>query len=135
MYWRNNHTAADLVGRNIPQSLPATNLPSPGCVFLQTSCCLVGSSRELNPWVRKKIINLTCIDLLFYINVFISYSFKECAKKQHVDIQKGATILFMSLPLQLAEPRGHFTGHWHLVWRLDRDKDRDTLSTLWLAEP
>ncbi len=61
MYWRNNRTAADLVRRNIPQSLPATNLTSPRRVFLQTSCCLVRSSRELYLRVHKKIINLICM--------------------------------------------------------------------------
>ncbi len=80
MHWRNNHTAVDLVGRNIPQLLPATNLPSPGCVFLQTSCCLVRSSRELYPRMHKQIINLTCMIFCFYINIIISYLLKDLQK-------------------------------------------------------
>ncbi len=72
MYWRNKRTAADLVGRNIPQSyyLP-TNSPFPWHVFLQTYTSRVGLSKELHHQVLQNILNITCM----YLNAIISYSF------------------------------------------------------------
>ncbi len=47
-------------------------------IFLQTSCWLVGSPRELYPQLHRD--NKPKLhDFLFYINVIISYSFKEFA--------------------------------------------------------
>ncbi len=62
---------------------------------------------------------------MVYINVIISYSFKELRKRKRVDVQKGATILFKSFPLRLAEPY-HLVQHklptltfvYHVVWAL-----------------
>ncbi len=52
-------------------------------IFLQTSCCLIGSPRELYPWMHKGIINLTS---MFYdlSERIISYSFKELAENDIV---------------------------------------------------
>ncbi len=41
-------------------------------IFLQTSCCLVGSPRELYPQVHKEIINITAwFAVLYQCNYFI----------------------------------------------------------------
>ncbi len=53
VHWRNNCTAWDLFGRNIPQLLRPTNLPSPQQVFLQTST-------ELFHILSKSLKKLEC---------------------------------------------------------------------------
>ncbi len=61
MYWRNKHTASYLVRRNILFSKFRLDQIIFRCVFLQTSCCQVGSPREIYPQMHKEIINLTCM--------------------------------------------------------------------------
>ncbi len=49
-------------------------------IFLQTSCCLVGSPGELYPQVRKEIINLTAwFSVLYQRNYFIFLQ-RVCSK-------------------------------------------------------
>ncbi len=87
-------------------------------IFLQTSCFLVGSPRELYPQVLKKIIN----DFLLYINVIISYPLRVCKNESH-HVDEGRH-LYLSLrkfrvqPLQLAEPCHVVWAPYHVVWVL-----------------
>ncbi len=113
-------------------------------IFLQTSCCQVGSPREIYPKVHKEIINLTCMIFCSISMYLFHIPSRVCKQKQYCVCTEGhrhliyviATAIGWTIPrgpreiadLHLCIPRGmvaailfpvdQFMCDWlnHITW-------------------